>query len=123
RDEEIVFDKFDLLDANKNKATLDGLVAFRDQGGFNLKLNLKANEFQLLNTSAGDNELFYGNIRINTTTTITGTSLAPKVNMSVWLADGSELTYIVPQSESGVLRSEERRVGKGWRAEGWRWHA
>lgn len=106
RDEEIVFDKFDLLDANKNKATLDGLVAFRDQGGFNLKLNLKANEFQLLNTSAGDNEMFYGNIRINTTTTITGTSLAPKVNMSVGLADGSELTYIVPQSESGVLEQK-----------------
>ncbi len=106
REDEIVFDRFDLSDTRKNKATLDGLVAFRDQGGFSLKLNLTANDFQLLNTSAGDNDLFYGNIRINTTTTITGTSLAPKVNMNVSLSDGSELTYIVPQSESGVLEQK-----------------
>ncbi len=106
RDDEIVFDKFDLLDARKNKATLDGLVGFREAGGFDLRLNLKANDFQLLNTSAGDNELFYGNIRFNTTTTITGTSLSPKVDMNVSLTDGSELTYVVPQAESGVLEQK-----------------
>lgn len=106
RDDQLVFDRFNIFDNRKNKATIDGMVSSREAGGFDLKLNLTANQFQLLNTTEKDNELFYGDIRLNTRTAITGTSSAPVVNMNVSLAENSHLTYVIPQSEAAILEQK-----------------
>jgi translocation and assembly module TamB len=106
RGDDFVFDRFNVLDNRKNKATLDGLITSTKQAGYKLRLNLTAANFQLLNTTEDDNELFYGNIRLNTSAAITGTSLAPIVRMNISLSEGSELTYIVPQSEKGILEQK-----------------
>ena len=103
RDEDLVFDRFEILDDKKNKAVLDGLITSRKEGGFLLRLNLNSRNFQLLNTTEDDNELFYGNIRLNTKASITGTSYLPVIRMDISLAENSELTYVVPQSEKGVM--------------------
>lgn len=103
RDEDFVFDRFEILDGKKNKAVIDGLVTSMDQGGFRLRLNLTSQNFQLLNTTADDNDLFYGKVAINTRASITGTSLNPIVKMDISMAEDSELTYVVPQSEKVVM--------------------
>jgi translocation and assembly module TamB len=99
----IRFDKFEILDKKKNKAVIDGSIAMQDQGGMGLNLSLNTRNFQVLNTDEGDNELFYGKVRINTNATIRGTTVLPKVTMNVSLVEGSDVTYVVPQAEKGIL--------------------
>ncbi|HLZ15407.1 MAG TPA: translocation/assembly module TamB domain-containing protein, partial [Cyclobacteriaceae bacterium] len=57
---EIIFKDFNLTDELKNKATLEGFLAHRNYNEFRINLNAVFNNFQLLNTSAKDNSLFYG---------------------------------------------------------------
>jgi translocation and assembly module TamB len=106
REEDIVFDQFEIMDNKKNKAILDGVVSSNPKGGFDLGLNLTADNFQLFNTTAKDNELFYGKVWLNTKATVTGNSFQPIIKMNVSLSKGSEVTYVVPQSEKGVMEQK-----------------
>ncbi|HYG17538.1 MAG TPA: translocation/assembly module TamB domain-containing protein [Ohtaekwangia sp.] len=102
----ISFDDFKIRDRKNNVASIDGEVKTGEVSGFDLNLMLKADNFQLLNSTARDNDLIYGNVRVNTRTRIRGTSTVPKVNMSVSLSDESDFTYVVPQSEKGILEQK-----------------
>jgi translocation and assembly module TamB len=106
RDDDIVFDRFEVLDSKKNKAVLDGLVTSNPKGGLDLRLNLTAQNFQLFNTTAEDNELFYGKAWLNAKATISGNSFQPIIRMNVSLANESEVTYVVPQAEKGVMEQK-----------------
>jgi translocation and assembly module TamB len=106
RDDDIVFDKFELLDDKQNKAVIDGLISSNETAGFDLKLNLNAQNFQLINTTAKDNELFYGKAWLNATATVTGNTFQPIIRMNVSLANESEITYVVPQTEKGVMEQQ-----------------
>lgn len=104
--EGIVLDNFRVLDEKNNAATLKGKIKTTDYSKFELDLNLTAKNFQLLNTKAGENDLFYGKVGINTTARIAGTMTQPKIVMEVSLNDDSDVTYIIPQSEKGVIEQK-----------------
>lgn len=57
---EVILKDFSLTDELKNKATVEGFLAHRNYNEFRINLNAVFNNFQLLNTSAKDNSLFYG---------------------------------------------------------------
>jgi hypothetical protein len=57
---QIIFKNFDLLDKFKNKGSLEGYVAHRNFGAFRINLDGTFKNFQLLNTTEKDNDLFYG---------------------------------------------------------------
>jgi len=57
---QILFKDFVLIDDLKNKATLDGYLAHRNYREFRINLDAYFKNFQLLNTNAKDNDLFYG---------------------------------------------------------------
>jgi len=57
---EIIFKDFILTDELRNKATLDGFLAHRNYNEFRINLYADFKKFQLLNTTAKDNSLFYG---------------------------------------------------------------
>lgn len=102
----ISFDKFQLVDARNNTATLDGMILTRDYRDFRFRLDLTTRNFRLLNTTAKDNELFYGRIDMDANARIRGTTVNPSVDMEVSLNEGDHLTYIVPQSEAAVLEQQ-----------------
>lgn len=105
-EEGIVLNNFTVRDEKNNTATLKGKIKTTDYSSFDLDLNLNAKNFQLLNTKAGENDLFYGSVGVNTTARITGTMTQPKVEMEISLNDDSDVTYIIPQSEKGVLEQK-----------------
>lgn len=102
----ISFDKFELLDSDNNTAVLDGKILTKDYKDFAFRLELSANNFRLLNTTAKDNDLFYGKIGIDAAVKIRGTMEQPDINMRLGLTDDSKLTYLVPHSEAGVMEQE-----------------
>lgn len=105
-DEGILFDQFQVADNNKNTALLDGTILTQAYDNFEFNLNLTADDFRLLNTSAEDNDLFYGRLGIEATASIRGNMNTPVINMSIGLTENSHLTYVVPQSEAAILQSE-----------------
>jgi len=57
---QVIFKDFHLVDAFNNKATLNGYLAHRDFSQMHINLDAAFKNFQILNTSAKDNSLFYG---------------------------------------------------------------
>lgn len=105
-EEGISFDNFEVADNSQNKAVLDGTIRTATYRDFQFNLDLTTDNFQLLNTKEGDNELFYGDVAIEAIARIRGTMTTPVVDLQISLSEGSNLTYIVPQSEASVLQSE-----------------
>lgn len=98
----LTFSNFKIKDEKNNVANIDGTIKNNDFKTFRLDLDVKANDFQLLNSSYADNKLFYGKVSVTTQIKVRGTSNEPKVNMDVSLGDKSNFTFVVPQSEKGV---------------------
>jgi hypothetical protein len=105
-DEGIALDQFDIVDSDRNKLQLDGTILTRTYRDFKFNLNLTSNHFRLLNTTEKDNDLFYGKVDLALNARIRGTMTTPVVTMEAGLSDGSNLTYVVPQSEASVLQAE-----------------
>lgn len=99
----LAFYDFTISDDKKNKAVIDGEILTQAYKEFRFRLRLTANNFQLLNTTAENNKLFYGKVNVNTVSRITGNSNRPKLDVTASLSSGSELTYIVPQSQKSVM--------------------
>lgn len=57
---EIRFEDFNMQDALNNKGYLEGYLRHRNFNRFRINLDAVFNNFQVLNTSAKDNSLFYG---------------------------------------------------------------
>jgi hypothetical protein len=57
---QIIFDDIVLKDASKNSSTLSGYLTHKNYSNFRINLNAEFTNFQLLNTAAKDNSLFYG---------------------------------------------------------------
>ncbi len=102
----IVFDNFDILDHDRNKATVNGAIETSDYRSFAFDLNLNTDKFRLLNTTENDNELFYGRIDVDATVKVQGTMIQPVIDMQIGLSDDSYLTYVVPQAEAGVMEQQ-----------------
>jgi len=96
------FDKFTVLDNDNNQLSIDGSINSADYREFNFDLKVSANSFQLLNTTEKDNQLVFGKLRVNTETDITGSLQNPKVRMNLSVADNSDVTYLIPESEIEV---------------------
>ncbi len=57
---QVLFKDFILTDELKNKASLDGFLTHSNYNEFRINLDANFKTFQLLNTNAKDNSLFYG---------------------------------------------------------------
>lgn len=105
-DEGIAFDGFEITDDNENRARLHGTILTSTYRDFRFDLDLTTDNFRLLNTTSEDNQLFYGNVSIEAIARIRGTMTTPIINVQTGLTEGSDLTYVIPQSESSILQSE-----------------
>ena len=105
-DRGIHFDGFRLQDAAGQTATLQGDVLTRSYRFFRLALHLSTDAFQVLNSTADDNKMYYGKLLLSSETDIRGTSDRPIVAANLKVAKGSNLTYVVQQDEGTVAGQE-----------------
>jgi hypothetical protein len=102
----IGFDEFQITDERKNEARIDGEILTTDYRNFKFNLDLFTDHFRLINTTAADNQLFYGKVDIEANARIRGTLTTPIIDIDIGMSEGSDLTYIVPQSEASVMEAE-----------------
>ncbi|MEQ8549741.1 MAG: translocation/assembly module TamB domain-containing protein [Cyclobacteriaceae bacterium] len=102
----IHFDKFTVIDEQKNSFLFDGDVLTDDPANPTFNLTLKAKNFQAVNAQKGDNDLFYGKVLLNADLTIDGSLNLPKIRGSFKVNEGSDLTVIVPESQLSLVERE-----------------
>ncbi len=100
--EGIYFDNFTVQDSTQNSFTVNGDILTDSFLNPSFDLNLKADNFQLLNSTAEDNDLFYGKASFDVDATITGDLNLPKVNLKLDVGSSTNVTYVVPASEVQV---------------------
>jgi hypothetical protein len=79
----------------------------QDFTDFSFDLRIDANHFQLFNTTAKDNDLFYGRMLIDSKIHITGPLELPVVNANLKLKQDSHVSFIVPRTELNTYKGED----------------
>ncbi|CAN5250446.1 translocation/assembly module TamB domain-containing protein [soil metagenome] len=102
----IAFNDFTIKDERSNEANIKGSILTKDYRDFELDLRINTKDFQLLNTQPDNNSLFYGLVRINTRTMITGNIDQPKIVMTFSPSEDTNFTYVVPQSAKTALEQQ-----------------
>lgn len=93
---------FALIDSANNKLSLNGTVYTKTFTDYRFNLNLNADNFRVLNSSATDNDLYYGRLFINTRLNIKGTPTAPAVDGSLKINPETNLTLVLPASDPAI---------------------
>jgi hypothetical protein len=105
-EEGMEFKNFSLSDSDKNTLKLRGKIDtpnYRDYA-FNLRVN--GDNFRVSNSTAKDNDLYYGKLYIDTNLRIKGDLNKPIVDGSIKVNDNTKLTIVLPQSDPSIADRE-----------------
>lgn len=105
-EEGLEFKNFSLSDSEKNTLRLRGKIDtpnYRDYA-FNLRVN--ADNFKVTNSTAKDNDLYYGKLFVDTNLRIKGDLNKPIIDGSIKVNKNTELTIVLPQSDPSIADRE-----------------
>lgn len=105
-DSGISFDNFTLLDSAGNTANIDGMIYTSTFTDYRFNLDVSSENFQVLNSTAKDNELYYGKLFIDSDIRIRGDMNSPEVDSDIRVLENTELTVVLPQNDPGVVERE-----------------
>ncbi len=103
----VFFKSFTILDKMKHKAIVDGAVKMKDFDDIHFDLLVKARDFLLFNTSARDNNEFYGRMVIDSDIKVVGPLALPEINSRIKLKKGSRFTFAVPEEKLNTDKGED----------------
>lgn len=98
-------DNFIIQDANKNKLVLSGEVGTKSLINPTFNLDVKADNFRVLNAKKEDNASLYGKASFNVDAKLTGDLQIPKLDAELTLGSNTDVTYVMPTSYANI---EER---------------
>lgn len=98
----LYLEQFVIRDRENNEFSLDGKILTTELTNPTFDLKLKADNFQLLNSTKEDNELFFGKVNMDANIQIQGDLNIPKVRGNFKINDASDLSLIVPESQLEV---------------------
>jgi hypothetical protein len=96
---------FTIQDENKNTFVMSGEIGTKSYINPTFNLEVKANNFQVMNATKEDNNFLYGKASFNGSAKITGDLQIPKVNMDLSVTSDTDITYVLP---SATVNIEER---------------
>jgi hypothetical protein len=100
----ISMDDFKIRDQDGNIFSIDGTVGTKNLLTPTFDLKIKANNFTALNSTAQDNELYYGKVTFDASAIITGDLDIPIVDMKVSIDDATNFTYVIPATQLDVVQ-------------------
>jgi hypothetical protein len=101
----IDFGTIKLLDPSNNTATLSGQIHYQNILNADLDLTFQTDRFQIINTTAKDNELFYGKIFVEGNAAIKGNTTLPNIISNVRTLDSTNF-FIQPFSYEEAILNE-----------------
>ncbi|MFN2261852.1 MAG: translocation/assembly module TamB domain-containing protein [Psychroflexus sp.] len=103
--DKMILNGFDIEDEKGNTITANGSATFEEITNPTFDLSFEAQNFQLLNSTAEDNDLYFGKLVFDVSALLTGDLDLPKLDVDLTIKDESDITYIVPTSQASI---EER---------------
>lgn len=100
--EGIKFNNFTIRDSADNTATLDGMVYTTNFTSYKFAVDVKADNFRILNTPKNANKLYYGQLYFSSNMRVNGTDLLPVVDGRITILNKTKLTVVVPEQSPGV---------------------
>jgi translocation and assembly module TamB len=92
-----------IRDASNNRAVIDGTILIQDFMNYRFALNIRSNNFVLMQTDRLHNDVFYGRIIIDSDIRIRGDQNLPVINASIGFKEGTNLTIVVPEQDPEVI--------------------
>ncbi|WP_312790422.1 translocation/assembly module TamB domain-containing protein [Sphingobacterium sp.] len=109
KDEQISFDqngisfpKFELEDSKGNIARVSGSVNTQTYTAFDFDLNIAMDNFEVLNSTQADNDMFYGKMFLGTDLQIGGNLDKPIVDGTIKVLDSTDFTLVMPNNDPGM---------------------
>jgi len=104
--EGLVFTKFSLSDEQKNELIIRGKIDTPNYRDYAFDLNINADNFRAVNSSAKDNDLYYGQLFLNTRLRVKGDLNKPVVDGTIKINEDTKLTIVLPQSDPSIADRE-----------------
>jgi autotransporter translocation and assembly factor TamB len=105
-DQGITFRQFNLVDSKNNVARLNGTIKTTTYTDFVFNLNLTTDNFEVMNSTRLDNDLFFGKMYVTSNLRITGDLNKPRIDGNVKANDNTDFNFIVPNEDPGVAQRE-----------------
>lgn len=102
----ITFDKFTLHDENDNELSVDGTIQSPDFKAYNFGLVVTADDFRAIHSKEVDNDLFYGDMFLDTKLNIKGNLDSPVVDGTIKINKETKFTVVLPQSDPSIADRE-----------------
>ena len=102
----LYFNSFTIRDSLGNTAILNGNIGLADLKVTRYNLSMILHDFNALNTTEKDNDLFFGKLILNSNTQVTGTQSLPEIYSKTKLKEGSYFTVIVPETKYSTGRGD-----------------
>ncbi|MEN2487925.1 translocation/assembly module TamB domain-containing protein [Flavobacterium sp. B11] len=102
----ISFDKFSLFDENDNELFVNGTIQSPDFVKYNFNLLVEADDFRAIHSKAKDNDLFYGDLFLDTKLNIKGNLDSPVVDGTLKINKETKFTVVMPQSDPSIADRE-----------------
>ncbi len=98
----VVFQNFALKDSQGNKITINGNIAHHNFSSFEMNLNAVADKIKILDTKAGNGEMYYGTAYASANVNLVGDSNMINIYGSAKTEPGTSLTIPVTSKENAI---------------------
>ncbi len=105
-EEGMQFKNFSLSDSEKNTLQLRGKIDTPNYRDFAFSLRIDADNFKVSNSTAKDNDLYYGKLFVDTHLRVKGDLNKPIVDGNIKVNKNTELTIVLPQSDPSIADRE-----------------
>jgi len=105
-DDGILFNKFSFEDSVSNKLVVDGIVYTQTYKDYRFNLEVLAKNFRAVNSTEKDNDLFYGQLYLDTRLRIKGDMNKPIVDGNLKINKDTKFTIVLPQSDPSIADRE-----------------
>ena len=102
----ITFDKFTLSDENDNELVVNGTIQSPDFKNYNFNLTVITDDFRAIHSKAADNDLFYGDLFLDSKLNIKGTLESPVIGGNIKINEETKFTVVLPQSDPSIADRE-----------------
>lgn len=102
----ITFNRFSVSDSDDNELVVNGKISTTDYTDFGFGLTVKADNFKAVSSTAKDNDLYYGDLVIDTDLNIRGNLNKPVVDGKLKINEETDLTIVLPQSDPSIADRE-----------------
>jgi len=102
----VEFDNLKIFDANNNEGVISSYILTPNYREFFLKTDIHVEDFQVLNTTDKDSDLYYGKLVVDADVALRGSLDEPEIEVTAKPEKDSDLTYIYTANSKDLVSHE-----------------